>query len=124
MNSKRISIGLGLLVGLNGACFASAQAEGQISFQGSIAEVPCIASTAGEDLALRDCPALARSHAISIRSVEPVQSIDLLDQPALHIKLVAERDEGLGKFGRQYAMLDATNKQINSGKYLVTLTYP
>ncbi|NUU37832.1 type 1 fimbrial protein [Pseudomonas sp. C2B4] len=124
MNRKRISIGLGLLVGLSWACFASTQAEWRISFQGSIVETPCNASIAGDDLALQDCPAMARIYGISIRNVEPVHSITLLYQPEPHVKLIAESEEGPGKFGRQYGMLDAANKPINSGMYLVTLTYP
>jgi type 1 fimbria pilin len=121
MNIRRMSLGLGLLLGLGGSCLATAATgQGEIRFQGAIVEPPCKVSVTGQGLALQGCPKAAPGGDISVPGMEPLMTVSSLDSPAVPARLQASD----GLLPRQYRLLDAASRPIQSGNYRVTLTYP
>jgi type 1 fimbria pilin len=121
MSIRKMSLGLGLLVGLAGSCLASAPpGRGVIHFQGAIVEPPCKVTVTGHGLALHGCPRDEHAGGISARSLEPVVTVSSLDSAAAPARLQVND----AKIPRQYRLLDAASKPITSGNYRVTLTYP
>lgn len=121
MSIRKMSLGLGLLLGLAGSCLASAPMErGVIHFQGAIVEPPCKVTVSGQGLVLHGCARAAHGDGISAQSMEPLVTVSSLDPSAAPARL--QVNDGL--FPRQYRLLDAASRPITSGNYRVTLTYP
>ncbi|MCY1451646.1 hypothetical protein D9M71_685210 [compost metagenome] len=113
MSIRKMSLALGLSLGLAGSCLASAPI---IRFQGAIVEAPCKVSVTGQGLALRGCPGSAQGDLINARNMEPVVTVSSLDSPAAPARL--QVNDG------QYRLVDAASRPITSGNYRVTLSYP
>ncbi|EJN28804.1 hypothetical protein PMI35_02839 [Pseudomonas sp. GM78] len=113
MSIRKMSMALGLSLGLAGSCLASAPI---IHFQGAIVEAPCKVSVTGRGLALRGCPGSAQGDPVSARSMEPVLTVSSLDSPPVPARLLI--NDG------QYMLVDAASRPITSGNYRITLAYP
>lgn len=121
MNIRKLSLGLGLLLGLGGSCLASAPiGRGDIHFQGAIVEAPCKVSVTGQVLAMHGCPRAAHGGSSSASGMEPAVTVSSLDSSAVPARLQVND----GPLPRQYRLLDAASRPISSGNYRVTLTYP
>lgn len=125
MKKKILSLGAGSSLCLAGMYFATLSlAQGVISFEGSIAESSCVPSLHAGGLRLDDCPALARSSAISVQSVDPVGSASAISHSSVVVKLVDESGKKNRYYSQQYKLLDQLGKPVNSGAYLVTMISP
>ena len=113
MSIRKMSLALGLSLGLAGSCLASAPI---IHFQGAIVEAPCKVSVSSKGLALRGCPGSAQGDPISARNMEPVVTVSSLDSPAAFARLQVNNG--------QYRLVEAASEPITSGNYRVTLAYP
>lgn len=123
MSTQRLAVGISLFFALaSGTCLAT---TGVIQFHGSIVEPACqSAGGAGAMIALRDCPGFARDATLSVSSVEPQRTVSAPDGSAVKLTLLLDT-AGEGRyFDRQYRLSDAAGKPLQSGAYLVTLTYP
>ncbi|SDU92330.1 hypothetical protein [Pseudomonas mucidolens] len=123
MNSPRLAAGISLCFALvSGSCLA---ATGVIQFHGSIVEPACqTASGAGVTVGFSDCPASARGAAISVSSVEPTRKVSAPKGSPVNVKLLVDTAGQDRYFERHYLLSDAAGKPLQSGAYLVTLTYP
>lgn len=125
MNSKNVVVGWSLILSLSGTCFAATPATQEtITFRGAVVEDLCTPLPAKNGLKLHECPVLAHGKGISVQTVAPERSVSALDHRGVHLKLTSQQIEGHEAFAEQLILLDAANKPITSGNYLVTLTYP
>ncbi|WP_339532696.1 type 1 fimbrial protein [Pseudomonas mucidolens] len=123
MNSPRLAAGISLcFVLVSGSCLA---ATGVIQFHGSIVEPACqTASGTGATVAFSECPGFARTATISANSVEPTRKVSAPDGSPVNLKLLLDTAGQDRYFERHYLLSDAAGKPLQSGAYLVTLTYP
>jgi type 1 fimbria pilin len=127
MSSQRLAVGISLFFALVSASgqASTTVAQGVIQFRGSIVEATCGAGGgAGATLALRSCPQFVPAGNVSAHSVEPVRTVSAPDHSAVKVKLLAETTGDGRYFDRQYSLSDAAGKPLQSGNYLVTLSYP
>ncbi len=127
MSSQRLAVGISLFFALvSGSGQASTTvAQGVIQFRGSIVEATCGAGGgAGSTLALSGCPMFAPGGNVSAYSVEPVRTVSAPDHSAVKVRLVAQTTRDGRYYDRRYSLSDTAGKPLQSGAYLVTLTYP
>ncbi|NWL21611.1 hypothetical protein DM828_20115 [Pseudomonas umsongensis] len=113
MSIRKMSLALGLSLGLTGICLGAAPI---IHFQGAIVEAPCNVSITGQGLALLGCPGSAQGDLVIARNMEPVVTVRSFDSPAVPARLQVRNG--------QYRLVDAASRPITSGNYQVTLAYP
>ncbi|MFA7944169.1 type 1 fimbrial protein [Pseudomonas brenneri] len=127
MSSQRLAVGISLFLALvsGSGQAATTAAQGVIQFRGSIVEATCNAGGgAGSTLALSGCPMFAPGGNIGAYGVEPIRTVSAPDHSAVKVTLVAETTGDGRYFDRQYRLNDAAGKPLQSGAYLVTLSYP
>ncbi|MEX5555027.1 type 1 fimbrial protein [Pseudomonas pergaminensis] len=117
MNVKRLSLVTGFLALWTGACLAAS--SGVIQFHGSIVEPGCNAgASGGSTLELKGCPQALRGSQLD---VQPVRSVQALGTSTAHVKWVADSSNGR-YYDQRYVLVDALDKPIQSGAYVVTVT--
>lgn len=127
MSSQRLAVGISMFLALasGAAQAATTVAQGVIQFSGSIVEETCNASGGvGSTLALSRCPMFAPGGDISAHHVDPVRTVSAVDHSPAEVKLVTETTGDGRYFDRQYRLNDAAGKPLQSGAYVVTLSYP
>lgn len=125
MNGKRLLVGIILLFALAGVSFAATPlGQGLIQFHDSIVEPGCTSLTRmSSTFQFNGCPTPVGS-AVSVRSVESVRSVSLLDHSSVNVKLLAVSGRDGRYYDQQYELVDGTGKPVRSGTYLITLTSP
>ncbi|OLF55683.1 hypothetical protein [Pseudomonas chlororaphis] len=130
MSTKLVLAGVGMFLGLSGACVAAPQGiQGVIYFHGSIVEEPCTpnaeAATHGPvALSLRQCPTLSRGNDIRVEGVGPSRAVTALGRSPINVKLVTDTGHEGRYYDQQYALVDTAGKAVTSGMYVITLTSP
>lgn len=119
MNLKRLSVVTGFVVAWTGSCLAAP--SGIIQFHGSIVEAACNTGTpGGATVEFNECPQALRGGQFEVQSV---RSVMVPGNAPVNIKLVTESGSGR-YYDQRYVLVDAHDKPIQSGAYIVTMTAP
>lgn len=120
MNVIRLSLVTGFLAVWTGTCMAAPQG-GVVRFYGSIVEPGCTtAAASGSIMELKGCPQASRGNQLA---VQPVRSVKAVGAPNAHVRLMADTPNGR-YYDQRYVLVDAFDKPIQTGSYLITLTSP
>ncbi|MGB6215065.1 type 1 fimbrial protein [Pseudomonas mandelii] len=125
MNGKRMSVCISLFFALNGTCLADTRTPGALQFHGSIVEQGCTShANTHAKFELNGCPPLGRAAVINVSNIRPVSSVSSSGHSSINVKLLADSGQKDRYYDSQYELVDATDRPIRSGLYLITLSMP
>ncbi|KAB0495805.1 hypothetical protein [Pseudomonas vancouverensis] len=125
MKKQYLSLGVMVLFGLSGNCLANGTAEqGSLRIQGYITETLCTpASRAGTDgqaiIQLTQCPGDTRDNVMNASRLAPTMTVSAVGNSSGEARVNA-----IGaKADNRYTLVDSKGQPMETGAYVVTLTY-
>jgi type 1 fimbria pilin len=125
MSINRLAIGASLFFALNsGSQAAVPLGQGVIQFHGSVVESSCIAHVnMSSSFELQRCPQPMLGTAVNVRTVESTRSVSAAGYSSVKVKLLAVSSPDGRYYNQRFELVDGSGKPVQSGRYLITVTW-
>ena len=125
MSINRLAIGASLFFALNsGSQAAVPLGQGVIQFDGSVVESSCITHVnMSSSFELQRCPQPMLGTAVNVRTVESTRSVSAAGHSSVKVKLLAVSSPDGRYYNQRFELVDGSGKPVQSGRYLITVTW-